>query len=450
MLARAVTLNVLGQVGGLLVGFATSVLLARWLGPSDRGLLALTASASRFTIAIAGIGLPFAVAYHAARRDASPGALLGTCIAFAAVLGVLVTGAAWLFHDEIARALGRGQGGLLWVAAAALVPLVLVDWTTNSQLTGRLRFGLFNALGVASKVATLVVAGLLVGVLGLGVGGGLAATGAASVVMIGGSLPFLLALERPRIDLRLLRSLLRYGRRVQVGSLFQLLNYRLDVIILQAFVPLGPVGVYVMAQVLAELVIVLAQGFQTGVLPLVAREDGDRSRLATTAASLRHHGILAAAALVANVLFGTLVILFALGPGFHSALVPFLILLPGIWFLGTGTVVNGDLRGRDRPGLASLLTGAAVVVTVVLDVALIPPFGIRGAAVASVCAYTVFGILSVIALARVVGEPPLRLLLPTRVELDLYRTALSRLRRVEVRSRPELEVERPPELESTP
>ena len=62
-------------------------------------------------------------------------------------------------------------------------------------------------------------------------------------------------------------------------------------------------------------------------------------------------------------------IIYLYGARFHPALVAVLILLPGMWFLGTGTVVAGDLRGRGRPGLSSAVAGAAVVITVVLDVA---------------------------------------------------------------------------------
>jgi O-antigen/teichoic acid export membrane protein len=74
---------------------------------------------------------------------------------------------------------------------------------------------------------------------------------------------------------RALRKLLRYGSRIQVGSIFQLLNYRLDVVILTFFVPLSSVGYYVVAQTLAELVLTLARAFQGSVLSLVSHYEGD-------------------------------------------------------------------------------------------------------------------------------------------------------------------------------
>jgi Na+-driven multidrug efflux pump len=131
------------------------------------------------------------------------------------------------------------------------------------------------------------------------------------------------------------------------------------------------------------------------------------------------------------------VILFALSSGYRPGLVPFFILLPSMVFLGTGTVVAGDLRGRGRPGLSSVYAGVAVVATIALDFALIPPFGAVGAAIASVCAYSVYGIASLGGLARVSGIPLRALALPTRDDIALYRTVPSRLlRRVRTAASP--------------
>jgi O-antigen/teichoic acid export membrane protein len=224
-----------------------------------------------------------------------------------------------------------------------------------------------------------------------------------------------------------------YGTRAQVGSFLQLANGRLDVIILQFFRPLSQVGYYVVAQTIAELVIQLADAFQWSNMALVSRDEGAGVEAGTSSLAVRHHALVSGVAALANVAFGSIVILFAYGPAFHRALVPMILLLPGVWLLGIGMVVQGDLGGRGRPGLASTLVGISAVVTVVLDLALIPPFGVIGAAIASVCAYATFGIGSLIALGRVSGIPIRRLAVPTRSDLAAYAAVA---RRVASRRRP--------------
>src|SRR5262249_6001807 len=156
-----------------------------------------------------------------------------------------------------------------WVLTGALVPLSFVAWTSSNQLSGVLRFGLTNVLFTASRVAYMLGVLLLVAAAGFGVVAGLAAAALASLVMAVGSLAALLPHGRPRLDRSIARSMLSYGSRNQVALVFQTLNYRLDVVILQFFRPLSQVGTYVVAQIVAELTISLSTSFQ-GVLPIVS------------------------------------------------------------------------------------------------------------------------------------------------------------------------------------
>lgn len=423
--ARLVTWSIIGRFGYLVAGFGASIALARLLGPSGRGLLGLMISVNSLALVFTTFGVPLAVVYFASRRDADPGALLGNSILQGVLLAAILIPLSAAFYHQIAEAFGHGDGGRTWILVAALVPVTFLDWTTHGQLQGMLMFGRFSILLVLSRVVYAVGILILLGILDWGVAGGIVATALGSAVMISGSLGPVLARGRPSLDLPLLRQTLKYGRRVQVGSIFQLANGRLDVILMQFFRPLNQVGYYVVAQTIAELVINLANAFQSSVMPLIAHYEQDSGRAESTSIdSIRHHGILAALAVLGNAVFGPLVIFFAYGSSFAPAIGPMLVLLPGIWFLGMGIVIQGDLAGRGRPGLSSSLAGLAAAVTVLLDLALIPPLGVYGGALASVGAYTTFGVASLIALHRVTGIPVHRLAVPDRNDLRAYTTVI--------------------------
>jgi O-antigen/teichoic acid export membrane protein len=429
VLTRIVALSIAGRAGSLIVGFGASVALARFLGPAGRGLLALMVSTMTLGLVLTTLGVPLAAVYFSSRRDTDQGGLLGNTLLQGAILAAVMVPAAAVFHRQVADALGEGQGGTTWVLVAALLPVTFLDWTTHAQLQGMLMFGRYSVLTILSRAAYAIGILALLGLAHLGVAGGLIATAFGSLVMIGGSLGPILKRSRPKLDRPLLRRTLSYGLRVQVGSLFQFANGRLDVLIMQFFRPLSQVGYYAVAQTIAELVINLAGAFQVSVLPLVSHYEGDARADTTTVDSTRHYGILAAAASVFNLGFGPLVILFAFGPKFNGAVAPMLILVPGVWFLGLATVIQGDLSGRGRPGLSSALAGGAAVVTLVLDFALIPPFGVVGGALASDGAYFTVGLASLIALHRVTGIPLRRLALPTRSDFSAYAALLRRVYR---------------------
>jgi O-antigen/teichoic acid export membrane protein len=368
--------------------------------------------------------------YYAGRRETSQRALLGNTLGYGVVLLVVFVPLFYVLHGPISRTFAHGHGGLVWVLAAVLIPLTFLDYSTAGQLCGRLEFGLWNALLIASRLTTLVCVVVLVAVLGLNLAGGVLATAAGSVVVVAVAVAHLLRREgRPHVDFGLLRSSVRYGAKAQIGSFFQFLNFRLDVLVLTLFVSLYNIGHYAVAQTLAELAAYVGIAFQISVLPILARSEERRDSESTSTAAVRHHTVIAFAVMLLNAVFAPIVLLVGYGPEYRPALVPLLILLPGIFFMGTGSLVVGDLRGRGRPGLASLVKGGAAIVTVALDFLLIPLYGINGAAVASTVAYTTFGVISLVVLSRVAAIPLRPLAIPTREDFAAYPRALRRLRK---------------------
>lgn len=425
LLARLVTLSFVGRAGYLLIGFVAAVELARFLGPADRGLLALMISVVTLGMVLATFGLTLSSVYYSSRKDTDQGALLGNTVVQGLILAVVLIPLAAIIYQPLADAFGEGRGGHTWILVAALIPVTFWDWAIHSQLQGMLMFGRYTVILLISRLSYAVAILILVGILPLGVTGGLIATGVASVVMVVGSLRPILERGRLRIDWALWKRSMHYGVRVQIGSLFQFANGRLDVLIMQFFRPLSQVGYYAIAETVAELLINVAGAFQISVMPLISHyESGGEEQTeraeAASSESLRHYGILAAVAAVGLALIGPGIIYFAFGPQFEKAIVPMLILLPGVWFLGIAVVIQGDLSGRGRPGLSSVLAGIAAGATVVLDLVLIPPLGVYGGAIASDVAYTTYGVGSLIALSSVTGIAVRRLIVPTAADFGLY------------------------------
>lgn len=427
MLGRAVAWNVFGQFGVLFIGFFSSLLVARWLGPEDRGLLAVVSYTAEIVVAVAGIGLTYAVVYFVSRKNARPGAVLGNTILYGIVLAAVLGPAFVLLRDPLSG-LTDGRGELAWALAGVFVPLLFLDWCIHNQLFGRLRFGLLNVFLVGSRMVSLLLAVVLVGLAGFGAGGALVSLMGASVTLIMATLVVILRDVRPSLDLRLLREMIGYGARVSVGWIFQILNYRADILILQLLTTLTSVGFYVVAQIVAELTLTFAGSLQSSVTALTASTEGEPGQDETTIASLRHQTLLTSAAILLVAICGPALVHYGYGAAYDDAIVPMLILLAGMLPLGAGAVVTGNLRGRGRPGTSSVLAGATVVVTIALDFLLIPSYGVNGAAVASVCAYWFYGIAGVLTLARSSGLSARTLVVPTGRELRAYAGAARRLR----------------------
>lgn len=387
----------------------------------------MVAYSAELVVAVAGIGLTYAVVYFVSRKDARPGVVLGNSVLYGVGLAVVVGPAFFLLRDPLSR-LTDGRGQAVWALAGLFVPLLFLDWCIHNQLFGRFRFGTLNLFIVGSRLVSLVLAVVLVGIAGYGAGGALVSLMAGSLTLIVATLVVILPEVRPSLDLRLLREMIGYGARVSVGWIFQILNYRADVLILQVLTTLTSVGLYAIAQIVAELTLTFAAALQSSVTALTAHSHGDANQNDTTIASLRHQTLLTSVAILLVAIGGPALVHYGYGTAYDDAIVPMLILLAGMLPLGAGAVVTGNLRGRGAPGTASILAGATVIVTLVLDVVLIPPYGVTGAALASVCAYWFYGIAGVLTLSRSSDLSPRTLVLPTRSELHAYAHAARRAR----------------------
>jgi len=195
---------------------------------------------------------------------------------------------------------------------------------------------------------------------------------------------YLTGARRP--SLALARQIYLFGLRGQAGNVMTLVNLRLDFMILALFAGPAVVGVYAIASKFAELLRLLPTAFYWVLYPSFAKQGTSDAWKRAAWLLPRAAAGTAAAALPLGLLAGP-VLPFVYGSAFKAAVVPGQVLLVGLCVEGASGVVTAYLFGRGRPGLNSLAAMGGVVVTVVLDVLLIPRFGLMGAAVASTAAY---------------------------------------------------------------
>lgn len=195
---------------------------------------------------------------------------------------------------------------------------------------------------------------------------------------------------------------LRTGRGRAVGKLavgsglatvVAQLNYRIDMLVLQAFRGTREVGLYAVAVMLAELVWLASSAFNTpSVEPVIsAGDDRDAARLACFGSRLSF--LFAAGLAILLGVAAPFAVPLIFGHDFAGAVGPLLILLPAVVVYSYAKVLavyvtmrNGDTRMPLIVGVASCTT------TLALSVPLCWQLGATGAAIASSSGYLV-GIL---------------------------------------------------------
>ena len=191
---------------------------------------------------------------------------------------------------------------------------------------------------------------------------------------------------RPRPQLA--AEVVAYGTRAQVGGVVTLLNLRLDFALLGAMAGPAVLGTYAVASKYAELLRLPGTALTWVCYPKMAGEGPERAAQRASSLLLPALGLVAGATLPFLLLAGPVTRLLY-GEQFTASVVPAQVLVVGMVLSGAAGVASGYLYGRGRPGLNSLGLGVGLVVTLLLDLALIPRFGALGAAAASTAAYLV-------------------------------------------------------------
>ncbi|EKT4520902.1 oligosaccharide flippase family protein [Pseudomonas putida] len=401
---RQMLLSVATKLAMIVLRLLRNVLLARILGPSERGLFALLSALPELIGAATCGGLNSAVGYRAAKRGD-----MGLLLTQVLLYGCLFAGLLTLACIFLVRTFGAQLdvtlqlGLLIWLLLLAVPVTVLKSGLlTLHNASGGV--DAFNALRLAESLLPLL---LFIGLFWMWHDRALEAAliswlaGLGLVVLLG---LYWLAREQ-RLRLRWewsgQRALLAYGGRSHPDVLFQQLILRADYLLIGAFLGSTALGHYAMASAAAELLLVIPEAVTTPLMKRLLRQDSDMQRL--TPLALRLTATVMLCACLAMALCGHWLISLLFGDDYLPAYPALLALLAGLLGLCQASILRLDLLGRNRPGTVSLIMGAGAVLSLSLNVLLIPVWGIVGAAVASSCAYLAVALAMLVLYCRLSG-----------------------------------------------
>jgi Na+-driven multidrug efflux pump len=102
-------------------------------------------------------------------------------------------------------------------------------------------------------------------------------------------------------------------------------------------------------------------------------------------------------------------------------------LLLGIVAFSGARVLSNDIAARGRPGLNSWIAGMSVVVNLGINLALVPRFGINGAAWASTISYSLLFAATVAVYCRISRTSVRSVIVPSREDAAAYYRLVRRL-----------------------
>lgn len=385
------------QFGTIAASLVTSVLIARSLGPARKGVVDLFNLLNAFINDLGGLGFGTGLLYFLIVHRRPSSAVHGAALGFSLGVGAVIA-----FGGFIALPLLRGAfpGLPTWaiVVGCSLAPATLYRLIWSNLLTGLNRsvtvywVGLWVALATALAFGAIWLAHRVspAAVIAL-VGGVTIVAGLASVIVLQRQV----GLSWP--SRTLIRESAGYGAIAYASAAANTLHFKIDQLLLNAMLGTSAVGVYAVSVRWAETVFLLDSAIFAAAVHRIGMSAEGESYALTRRLFIIQLGISAAAA-VGVAIFSPLLVTGMYGEAYRGAIVPMLLLMPGVVAWSAGKLLSQYIvlrRGKSAWALAFSVAG--MIVNVAANLVLIPRVGLVGAGIASSVSYGLVIVLTIIA-----------------------------------------------------
>jgi O-antigen/teichoic acid export membrane protein len=391
------------QVASSVLALVNVFIISRYLGPTGRGEVVFLVTISLTLSRVASLSVEEATVNLAAAEPRLRPALATNSIVLAGLFGALAAGLAAAL-STVVPVFGSDLPKGLVVLSLVSLPLLVLSGYLWRFVQADYRFALANIAWFLTFATNAAVNGALA------LAGALT-VGTAFVTWLGGQglgLGLLIWCVSRQLggfglpNLHLARQTVGFGFKAYIGQIMSLGNFRLDQWILGILGGTRELGLYSVAVSLNATLVQLPSALDLAQRPDLARATRENAarrasvafRLATTTTVFAAIAIAVLAPYLCVGLFGD---------AFRGSVDDLRVLLLGTVGVVAAKVLGSALTAQRFPLYVTGAVGAGFVVTLALDILLIPRFGGLGAAAATASAYMTVGAIIVFIFLRTLG-----------------------------------------------
>lgn len=423
----------LSQILTFILGFATSIILARALGPKGKGMYTLIILIPIVMSKLGSLGIEAANVYFTGSKKYKIEDIVSNSLLSSILLGSILL----LLFFTIYR-LSILQNFLksnqlndiyLWFAVLA-VPFLLLSGYLIGIFLGKEEIIIYNKINILQTVFNLILIVILLLIFKQGIFGVIIAYLLTSIFIALLVISFIKKYTKINISYnrKLFKDTIYYGIKVYFSNLTTFINYRLDIFLVAFFLGSIEVGYYSIAVGIAEKIWMLPGSIATILFSRVSSiKDVEADNLTPRVARHTFFIILIISLILAVLAKPLIEILF--GDAFLPSVMPLLILLPGIIALSFPKILTADLAGRGKPKYSLYASVISLGVNIPLNLWLIPRWGISGAAFASSVAYIIGTLVVIAAFIKISGKSWGEILIIKKIDFQDYKNILYKIRK---------------------
>lgn len=401
------------------VSIITTVVTSRGLGPQGKGVLSVSNNLISISLILLGFGVAASNVYFIGKNKKDMEAILGANIIvamFSAVVLVLLFILNLKFNLDF---IFKGLNIRIIIIIFLTIPLMNLKTSLINVLLGLQNIGRYNKINIIDTVVTFCI--LVIFVFTFKSAFWVIVGNLISVITVLLILLYVLFYKNKlklTFNKVLLKDMLKYGIKAQIGNAVQFLNYRLDIFIINFLLPIGQVGIYSNAVALSETMWKVSGTVSTIVLPMTTNSKDKKHMALFINKVTRITFFIVVLSSIVLVLISKPLILILLGKDFSGSINALILLIPGISIFSVCNILSSYMAGVGQIEKNIIASSVSCIATIILDIVLIPKVGINGASIATSISYIMATLITIIFYNRLTASKISDILLIKRDDLS--------------------------------
>lgn len=405
--------------------FIISILLARLLGPTGKGVVTALFVIPNMMVSLADLGVRQASAYYIGQKKYTVQEILSSSLLLWIITSIASMIVVFAYYTV---PFTESYSVILIIIGVSYVPIKILVSYLNGVLQGQQLIGRMNIKILIEFSVRLGIVILLVWIFDMGITGAALATVLPTFAVFFYSSRMVSKTAEMKIKYLpgIPQDMFRKGIIYALALFILQLNYKVDIVLLENMVSSSDLGIYSVGVTLAELIWQVPAAIAVVLFARSANSKSDSEASNRSAKLLRLSWI---PLLIVSVIFwigAPLFVEILYGVEYVLAGNIIRLLLPGIVVMVLFKILNADLAGRGRPLFALRIYVVTLVMNVVLNLLLIPQYGIDGAAFASTVSYIVGAIIFSIAYHKHTGLAYRDLFIMNKDDLQLVKSTFGK------------------------
>jgi O-antigen/teichoic acid export membrane protein len=373
------------------ISFISSIIVARVLGPEQRGVFNYLLISVTFIIPIFSFGFGSGVIYYVSSKKYLPKDIFYSVVLISVIISSTICLLLLLLKQlNLLGTIGNQLGVFEFTGLLLCIILNFIFFFLTRILIGVSNFKNINLLTLFQGLLNPILLLILVGFFGMKLYGAVISMVVVNILATV-SIIFIFLKNYNlvnKFDFDFVKDTFSYGIKSWLGDVAIQANVRLDQVVLGAISKPSSLGIYSISVFLAELLWLIPDAVGpvlfnkiTGIKSIEGQENLTKriSRI------LLFIGTVSSFFLIIFVCY--IIIPFGYGDEYSESIVPFLILIPGTICYILAKVITKILSGTGNIAMTSKATVSGSIISILFYIILIPRFDIVGAAIASSIGY---------------------------------------------------------------